>query len=391
LYLRVKAFQRLHRLLFPLTDLCLAEAHRWQTTSLHFCLSPFIGKLEQSRGQLSLLKDLSITYQDRPAFPINAFVASPQLTRLTLCKLYHPTSTLNIPWKQITHFESNTLRYKPGELDKILTIMPLLEELKMVCGTLFPMMDDDSTIETISLPHLRSFHFSGPQEALDQILYPLHTPSPKHFAMEITDHSSPDLVVSTFLVLLRRSTFTLDSLSIDRLPVGGIVQILDLVPSITRLFIRGIGVTELFPTYLTLNRDTPRRPYYQVEWGSPGSFFLVPNLRNLVMEDTYTFTDSTTLTSFEGALLKMVKSRLHPQGDSEGRLESVRVAILAVGSPCEFETSAFYELTEFGEAQGVKMDVDVRRKGGTLHNLMFAGVSEMTRCSTANKSLTSTS
>lgn len=375
LYLRVKAFQRLHPLLFPLTDLCLAEAHRWQTASLHFSLSPFIGKLEQSRGQLSLLKALSLTHEYRPAFPINAFVASPQLTRLTLSKLHHPTSSLNIPWNQITHFESNILRYKPGELDKILTNMPLLEDLKMVCGiSLFPMTDNDSTNSTtISLPHLRSFHFSGREEALDQILNTLYAPSLKHFALEITDHSSShgtpfsDLVVSAFLVLHRRSTFTLDSLSIDRLPVQSIVQILDLVPSITRLSVRCLGVTELFPTYLTLNRaptTTARRPYYQ-EWGPPSSFFLVPNLRNLVMEDTYTFTDSATLTSSAGALLKMVKSRLN----SEGRLESVSVvALLGVGL-FDFDTSAFYALTEFGEAQGVKMDVDVRRKGGTLHNL----------------------
>lgn len=83
------------------------------------------------------------------------------------------------------------------------------------------------------------------------------------------------------------------------------------------------------------------------------------------MEDTYTFTDSATLTSSAGALLKMVKSRLN----SEGRLESVSVvALLGVGL-FDFDTSAFYALTEFGEAQGVKMDVDVRRKGGTLHNL----------------------
>jgi len=89
------------------------------------------------------------------------------------------------------------------------------------------------------------------------------------------------------------------------------------------------------------------------------------------MEDIYTFSfpDSATLTSSAGALLKMVKSRLNPQGDAEGRLESVSVvALLRVGL-FGFDTSTFSALTEFGEAQGVKMDVDVRRKGGTLHNL----------------------
>ena len=372
MYLRVKAFQRIHPLLFPLTNLCLAEAHRWQTASLHFSLSPFMAKLQQGCGQLSLLKALSLTHEYRPAFPINAFVAAPQLTRLTLCKLHHPTSSLNLPWNQITHFESNVLRYRPGELDQILTNMPLLEELKMVYGTLLFPTDHNSTNSAISLPLLRSLHVSGYEGALDQIISPLHTPSLKHFALETTENGTPfsDLVVLAFFRLHHRSNFTLDSLSIDGLPVQSIVQILDLVPSITRLSVRSLGVSDLFPTYLTLNRDAPTstaRRYYQ-ECGPPSSCFLVPNLRNLVMEDPYTFTHSATLTSPADALLKMVKSRSNPQGDSEGRLESVSVALFGPGlSDCD--TSAFFALTELGKAQGVKMDVDVRRKGGTLHNL----------------------
>ncbi|EDR00692.1 uncharacterized protein LACBIDRAFT_313108 [Laccaria bicolor S238N-H82] len=283
---------------------------------------------------------------------------------------------LNVSWNQITHFESIVLRYSPGELDKILTSMPLLEELKMVCGMLlFPMSDHSATNEAISLPHLRSLHVSGCGEALDQILNPLHTPSLKHLALEITDRLSihgtlsPDLVVSAFLILHFRSTFTLGSLSIDGLPVQGIVEILVFVPNITRLFVRSLGVTELFPTYLTLNRDTIRRPFYH-EWDTLSSFFLVPNLRDFVMEDTYPFTDSATLASSAGALLKMVKSRLNPQGDSEGRLESVSVvAFLEIGLS-DSSTSAFCALTEFGEGQGVKINVDVKRKGGALHDLM---------------------
>ncbi|EDR00631.1 uncharacterized protein LACBIDRAFT_313105 [Laccaria bicolor S238N-H82] len=369
LYLRVKAYRRLPPLLFPLTDLCLAEAHRWQTVSLHFSV---ISKLRQSQGQLSLLKALSLNWLEyRPAFPINAFIASPQLTHLTLCKLHRPLGSLILPWNQITHFESIVLRYGAGELDKILMSMPLLEELKMVCGMLlFPMSDHNATIKPISLPHLRSLHVSGCEEALDQILISLHTPSLKHFALKITNHSSshgtpsPDLVVSAFLVLHLRSMFTLDSLSIDGLPVQSIARILDHVPSITRLFVRSPGGIELFPTYLTLNRDTTTsRPFYH-EWGPLSSFFLVPNLRDLVMEDTYTYTDSATLTSSAGALLKMVKSRLDPQADSEGRLESVSVVVLLGVGLFDFDTSAFYG---FGEAQGVKMNVDVRRKG--LHQL----------------------
>ena len=373
MYLRVNAFQRIHPLLFPLTDLCLGEAHRWQTASLHFSLSPFMAKLQQSRGQLSLLKALSLTHEYRSAFPITAFLDSPRLTRLTLCKLHHPTSSLNLPWNQITHFESNVLRYRPGELDQILTNMPLLEELKMVYGTLLIPTDHNSTNSTISLPLLRSLHVSGYEGALDQIISPLHTPSLKHFALETTENGTPfsDLVVLAFLRLHHRSNFTLDSLSIDRLPVQSIVQILDLVPSITRLSVRSIGITELLPTYLTLNRDVPtttaRRPYYQ-ECGPPSSFFIVPNLRNLVMEDPYIFTHSATLTSPADALLKMVKSRLNPQGDSEGRLESVSLALFGPGLS-DSDTSAFFALTELGKAQGVKMDVDVRRKGGALHNL----------------------
>lgn len=314
----------------PLLRILARHSRRWRRANLYLAHQYFGAEevLADIRGNLPLLEELYLGQRLRTKCDI--FAACPKLHRIEL-----PVGgKVEVPWKQLTHVLKGSLNVAEA-FDVLQSRCPKLVHFSFsVHGLHGEYSATSSDLESISI------NLDYDAEEIDLVRFFDALTLPRLKSLNVVSEGDSIWPHLAFTSFLRRSACPLHELSLRiETPVGDLVEVLELVPTLTRLDVDGYSVTNALLHSLTYFPADAR--------GSP----LLPDLTFIRLN----FPEVITPT-----ILDMVESRWLP--DAGHLTKDGTVAILKTVSNHASERIGIYsqwelEPTSFAHLQQVRSDL----------------------------------
>ncbi|KAJ6502128.1 hypothetical protein C8R45DRAFT_1209748 [Mycena sanguinolenta] len=264
-------------ILHSITDLVRSLSHQWREISLGAGVSLSIFPEE---GTYPCLERVSLgSFPPPPDAPILSF-----RNALRLCSVYFPrwTSRIELPWKQITKFDSGDI-----DIEDCLEVLHHLSNL-VDAQLRIPIFDSFTPpADTILLPQLQSLTLGTPYHHEEDhgpaaqtmpvaLLACLKTPALKTLAFGTTLCNSSVCDKAPFLSFVSQSPFQLHTLKLSRMPttVDALLDCLKATPTLVDLRLQiSLHIPNLDPLFVKMTGQSDFLPrletLYIALWGKP--------------------------------------------------------------------------------------------------------------------------